>query len=416
MMHESGAMLCRCTFAVSIATGLVLILRQPARHWFGARVSYLLWTMVPLATFSIALPARPLQAPIALPAMFASVPAFMPTMQQPGMVDVVPWLVGAWLAGTLAFALMLVDRQRCFVRRLGQLQPACDGWSAEFAACGPVLVGAWHPRLILPADFQTRYNAAERTLILAHERAHLAHGDAQVNLLVAALRCLQWFNPFVHFAVSRFRLDQELACDAIVIARFPQARRSYAEAMLKTQLVDSGLPVGCHWQPSQPLQERIAMLKQPLPGPARAVLGFTFATALVAAGSYAAWAAQPVGASVPPASADARSMIRGDITLRIAGGAPHSVAILSPAGVPFAVADGEGPRRWELQGTATLLGDGKIAVDAVVKHGEEIVGRPRLITEEGKSASIRLDDAAHANIYEVAFILTRVGAKDGRTQ
>src|SRR5690606_182279 len=115
---------------------------------------------------------------------------------------------------------------------------------------GPALVGAWRARIVLPADFERRYDTLERELILAHERVHLARGDAWVNAFVALLRSLNWFNPLVHLAAAKFRLDQELACDAAVIARFPRARRRYADAMLKVQLAGQAwqelrLPVGC---------------------------------------------------------------------------------------------------------------------------------------------------------------------------
>ena len=80
-----------------------------------------------------------------------------------------------------------------------------------------------------------------------------------------------WFNPLVHLAAARFRFDQELACDAAVIARHPDSRRRYGAAMLKTQRAEFGLPMGCHWQSSHPLKERVAMLKQAPPSrPTRA--------------------------------------------------------------------------------------------------------------------------------------------------
>jgi TonB family protein len=75
--------------------------------------------------------------------------------------------------------------------------------------------------------------------------------------------------------------------------------------MLKTQLADLGLPAGCHWQSSHPLKERIAMLKQPLPGRTRRWIGTACVAVIVAATSFAAWAAQP-GA---PANATPKSVL-----------------------------------------------------------------------------------------------------------
>lgn len=285
------------TLASSAAIFLILLLRKPLRQRFGAQATYALWTLLPMAAVVTLLPApATTDAPVmslagtapsavqAIPLAVAATPTF----------DPMPWLCAAWLLGVVVCLGFFFRQQRRYVRALGSLSPDTDRtFRAQTTAGCPALVGAWRPRIVLPADFDRRYDRAERELILAHERAHRARGDAQVNALVAALRCLYWFNPLFHLAASRFRFDQELACDAIVISRFPEARRPYADAMLKTQLADLGLPAGCHWQSSLPLKERIAMLKQPLPGRARRWLGGACVAAIVAAASFAAWAAQP---------------------------------------------------------------------------------------------------------------------------
>src|SRR3546814_10618324 len=74
---------------------------------------------------------------------------------------------------------------------------------------------------------------------------------------MAALRCVYWFNPLLWIAADRFRRDQELACDATVVARHPHARRAYGEAMVKTQLSAMPAPLACHWFGGHPLKERI---------------------------------------------------------------------------------------------------------------------------------------------------------------
>jgi beta-lactamase regulating signal transducer with metallopeptidase domain len=91
------------------------------------------------------------------------------------------------------------------------------------------------------------------------------------------------------------RVDQELACDATVIEARPALRRSYGEALLKTQLSACVPPVGCTW-PSRaphPLKERIAMLKSPPPTRRRRLVGAALLAGLALGGGYAAWAAQP---------------------------------------------------------------------------------------------------------------------------
>lgn len=289
------------TLASSAAIVLILLLRKPVRNRFGAQLAYALWALVPLVAVIALLPAPTVS--VAPMSFFAAAPvaaqALTPTVAAAPSIDPMPWLGAVWLFGIAACATLFLRQQRRFVRALGSLSSGDNRtFRAQTTAGCPALIGAWRPRIVLPADFEQRYDRIERKLILAHERAHMARCDAQLNALAAALRCLNWFNPLFHFAASRFRFDQELACDAGVISRFPEARRPYADAMLKTQLADLGLPAGCHWQSSHPLKERVAMLKQPLPGRLRRWLGGACVAAIVAAASFAAWAAQPVAAPV----------------------------------------------------------------------------------------------------------------------
>ena len=284
------------TLASSAAMLLVLMLREPMRRRFGVRAAYVLWALVPLSAAVALLPApaesisMQILPPVATELIFAAPLAGSAAASD---TDLSPWLIATWLLGFAAAFLILAWQQRRFVRGLGRLTVSGDQTlRAEATAGCPALLGAWRPRVVLPADFEQRYSIVERELILAHERTHRARGDAQINAFVAALRCAFWFNPLVHFAASRFRFDQELACDAIVISRFPHARRPYADAMLKAQLAGFGLPVGCNWQSSHPLKQRIALMKRPLPGRARATLGVAVAAALVVGGTYSAWAMQ----------------------------------------------------------------------------------------------------------------------------
>jgi len=136
--------------------------------------------------------------------------------------------------------------------------------------------------------------------VLAHEIAHLRKGDIHAQAVATALRCLFWFNPLVHIAAEAFRFDQALACDATVLEKFPRGRARYGSAMLKTQLAVTGLPVGCHWQSSHAIKERIQMLKQPLPARTRKIGGSILVAMIIGCGTWAAWAAQP--AATPTAA------------------------------------------------------------------------------------------------------------------
>ena len=400
LLRELGA----SALAASVAIVLVLCLRRMLRAYFGARVAYALWIFVPLASTVTWLPVRVVvtyvPAVVETAEMRASAAA---TNRLPDSGSALSLLALMWMTGVAVALGSALRRQRRFVRALGLLQPTAeaDVWRAATVTASPALVGALRPRIVVPLDFEARYNAAQRALVLVHERLHRARGDAQVNAFATLVCCAFWFNPLVYFAASRFRFDQELACDAAVMERFPRARRRYAEAMLNTQLADLGLPAGCHWQSCHPLKERIAMLKQILPGRARRACGIGVTVVLVACGSVAVWAAQPVNEVARSAGA---ARIRGDITLRIDGGAEHRLAIVTWPGVEFAVADGDA-EHWELRGTASPRADGTIELETVVRHGDAIVGEPRLITQDGISAAVRVDDATSR--LDASFVLSR---------
>lgn len=272
--------------AGAVAVGVVLALRGAVRRGFGARVAYGLWLLVPLALAAAALPARvvtitrPAQETIEI---VQTGGASLPAAPAAAHFDAAPWLAALWLAGMLASGLWILRRQAQFGRAM------------QVGRAGPAVVGVLKPRIVLPADFDARYTPRERQMILAHEATHIARRDPGVNALVAAARCLAWFNPLVHLAARYLRIDQELACDAEVVAAHPQARRTYAEAMLKTQLAVRPLPLGCYWPASgaHPLAQRVGLLARGLPGRRREAGGALAVGLLAVAAAFAVWAARP---------------------------------------------------------------------------------------------------------------------------
>lgn len=328
------AWLIETTAATAAVLGLVLLLRAPVRALSGARVAYALWALVPLSLLAVSLPAPVREA--LLPTSVLEAPyrlASSVTVGDAQALDAAdgtglpprwPWPLLLWMAGAIACAMLFARQQRRFVAGLGRLSRGGGGLlHAERGAGCPAVVGAWSPRIVLPPDFDARYPAHEGELVLAHERAHLARGDTRINLFVVALRCAYWFNPLLHWAAPKFRDDQELACDAVVLARHPHSRRAYAGAMLKTQLAVLGLPVGCHWQSSQSLKERIMMLKRPLPGCVRLRLGAIAVAGVVMSTSFTVWAIR----STPDASAQAaRTGLRADQPTDAAASDPTSAA------------------------------------------------------------------------------------------
>lgn len=311
--------LVRVNLAAAVAILLVFALRHPTRRLFGARLAYALWTIVPLAAAAVVLP-RPAAPSAITPLVLAASEmgdAARPVLQA-GTANLFAMTI--WIAGALAAAALMALRQARYLTALGPLEPVGDGtYRAQRAGGGPAIVGALRPRIVTPPDFEVRFTPAEREVILAHERAHLATGDTLINAAVAAIQCLAWFNPLVHLGARALRVDQELACDAAVLARFPRTRRLYAELLLKTQLAAQPLPFGCHWPAASdhPLKERIVMLKSPLLAPSRRMAGAAAVTALALGAAAAAWAAQPVTEPHLIASPDWSLRPTGEDVLRV---------------------------------------------------------------------------------------------------
>jgi bla regulator protein blaR1 len=289
------------TVTASLAIFVVGLARKPLRRFAGTRVSYLLWLLVPASALVVTLPA-PSQsfeaASLTFPRMVLSAlpSAMSPENYVHAGTDYATVAVGVWVSGCVLMLAFMVSRQRAFIHALRNVTAAEDGTYRSASVIGPVLVGILRPRIVLPIDFEITYTPEERALVLAHEEAHRKRFDVLVNAIATVWLCLFWFNPLMYWAMARLRFDQELACDAAVFAESDAGRRRYAEALLKTQLAaDSAwrMPIGCHWQSSHPLKERVAMLKHPFPGLLRRLSGVLLTSVLITSGSYVVWAAQP---------------------------------------------------------------------------------------------------------------------------
>jgi TonB family protein len=281
-MNGFAAILIELNLAAAAAILFVLLVRRPAARLFGPHAAYSLWAMVPVAMLATFLPERTVETLVG-EFLIGGVPASHTVNQIAAASWLAPALLAVWLIGAIALTVLLVRRQRAFLK------------DAEIGLAGPAIVGFRHPRIVTPDDFARRYSHDERKLILTHEQVHIERNDARINALVAAVRCVFWFNPLVHIGANAMRIDQELSCDAEVIDRRPRIRRAYAETLLKTQLASRPLPVGCYWpaQSQHPLAERISLIAaKPVSGLRRAA-ATVIVVSLTAGAGVAAWAAQP---------------------------------------------------------------------------------------------------------------------------
>jgi bla regulator protein BlaR1 len=331
MKNELVTYLVALTIASTLSMLVVLAIRRGVRRVLGAAAAYSTWLLVLAAMLAVLLPASSdsgstigLSVRIALfstlsTAIDSSPGSSLHTVQP---VDWTLWAIGAWVVGAALFVLYLAGLQRAFVSSLGTLSGSrCVLRAARSAGC-PALLGILRPKIILPVDFESRYTRMERLLVFSHERTHLRRGDALWTAFVALMRCLFWFNPLVHLASTCFRVDQELACDAAVLGDFPRARRAYANAMLKTEMLDVALPVGCSWQSAYHLKERLKMVKKAVPSHRRRTYGRVCVVVASLVVGFSVWAAQPATAiraavddSLPNTQAAASTLAKDSVRL-----------------------------------------------------------------------------------------------------
>ena len=397
-----AAALLQATLALTVGLALVYALRRPLRRMFGARIAYAAWWLAPACLLAPWLP-TPAQAPRvfaftgetfnALPALVVSAGA-----SASGGTDWRAWLVVAWVAGALAMAALFARRQRRFERRI-ERRPG-QPWD-QVRGHGPAVAGLLQPRILLPDDFDQRYSVQEQALVLAHERLHVMRGDVAAQAAASALRCVFWFHPLVHAAASSFRFDQELACDADVLARFPGSRRAYGDAMLKTQLADAGLPIGCHWQSSHPLKERLTMLKQPIPGALRRTSGRMLVALALAAGAFAAWAAQPI----QPAATSAKPNIDVQFRISVDGAKALTPRVIVREGEMFLI-DLDKPAI-RLTATARRAAGGKIGLSGELSRDGKSIGPIDMQLPDGSVP----DDSAKLPADVSAGVVLQAGAR-----
>jgi len=270
MVAELLAMtLLRAQLAATAAVLLVLLLRGPVRRLIGARLAYRLWALVPVAAIACVFPSLSETLGAGLP----------PTLMGEEHAFAV---LAAWLAGAVALAAAIVLQERAFRAR------------AQAGRAGPAVMGVFWPRIVLPADFATRFDAQARRMIDLHERTHIARGDPIANLAIAGVQVLGWCNPLIHVGALCARLDQEMACDATVLGLRPELRRTYAQALVEAHTVRGGSPLACFWA-AHPLLLRVRLLARPEPSYRRQTAG---AAAIVVMGVVTAvgvWTVTPRG-------------------------------------------------------------------------------------------------------------------------
>lgn len=415
-------LLLETTLASSAAIVLARALRWPMRWLAGARAAYWLWMLVPAMLIAVLLP---------LPStVFTSVQMTLTEQMRSTFAVVIQgdassshaWLhtvaLAVWAAGASAMVLAMILRQRSFVRSLGILEPDAQGLHRCTTVTTPMIVGAWNSRIVVPADFESRYSAEKRELVLAHERAHASRRDVAVNAVASLAACLFWFNPLMHRALAWLREDQEFACDALVLARRGHARRRYADILLRTQLAAQFTwdpPLGCRWQSTHPLKERIYMLSRSSPHQFRRRAGVAFIASVICIASYATWAAQSRAAGDSTVLVDLKVTITNPQTKEVKSLATQYLVasgekIKDQNGRPLDfsctpyLADGPGrSTNWSAQRARGIPAPqpGQILLDCTIRQNGQLVGSPAMLVADGQSGAAEATERGGSKRYRL---------------
>jgi beta-lactamase regulating signal transducer with metallopeptidase domain len=160
-----------------------------------------------------------------------------PAAPQAPRTDWMMWIVGLWAAGGAVLLLRLaygVLRIWWVERRSAELADA--GWTSltdglarrlrigrmvtllrgEHASV-PMTWGIVRPVVLLPAEAD-EWSEERRTVVLAHELAHIRRWDALTQWIAHLAVAVHWYNPLVWAAARRLRQEREQACDDAVLA------------------------------------------------------------------------------------------------------------------------------------------------------------------------------------------------------
>ena len=229
-----------CFVALSLTPGLILVFLHPDPT-VGSR-----WSE-PLSLSAPSTESRALASSISVPPIAEAAPTELSLLGMDFVVRYLPWL---WLIGTpgtfIVFGLGLIGSER--LRR--QSDPLNQGDLANrclqlaeslgvhchvaLGVCGrlatPILVGIFRPMILLPPAALSGWSVQQLEMVLLHELSHVRRWDNVVNLMQRVVESLLFFHPVVWWLSAWIRLEREICCDRIVVARTGDPR-AYAETL-----------------------------------------------------------------------------------------------------------------------------------------------------------------------------------------
>jgi TonB family protein len=127
-----------------------------------------------------------------------------------------PWLLLIWAAGAILILTRLIAGVGT-ASRITRSARSVDGVLYSDRAQTPLTWGFFRPVVILPA-YAENWTAAERDLVIRHERAHITRHDWLWQILSSLLTAVFWFHPLMWLARIELLREAEGAADDMVLS------------------------------------------------------------------------------------------------------------------------------------------------------------------------------------------------------
>lgn len=251
---------------------VVSVIRKITLHWLPKQVFTILWGLVTLRLllpFSISS-----MLGIYLPASSAKpkgskILSFSAT----GKESLMRGAITIWGIGMLLCAFVFLVCYLRSHRRFSCAQPIAEGiteiysrnWygkrKAAIKQCefitAPLTYGIWHPVILFP-QWMDFYDEKELSYILLHESIHIKHLDTLKKIILAAVLCIHWFNPFVWLMFRLANRDIEMACDEAVLRVLGEKEKaSYARALIALEEKKAAFIPLCNYFSNHLMKERM---------------------------------------------------------------------------------------------------------------------------------------------------------------
>ena len=99
--------------------------------------------------------------------------------------------------------------------------------------CSPFVCGMYRPVLVLPHSLTKSLHKTQLRQVLLHELAHVKRRDLLWSWLPEITRIFYFFHPVVYYVNYRIRLERELSCDQLAMARSGASAADYADTLVK---------------------------------------------------------------------------------------------------------------------------------------------------------------------------------------